>query len=107
MAYKQRELCQREQKGASKQATAVLINIRFAFTNIKISFIASDGKETTVPFPWFLAVHHQALAFRARLDHARNETPQGEADREGLLFGGGGGYKGRGLLPAVNGKPVE
>ena len=49
------------------------------------------GKETTVPFPWFLAVHHQSLAFRARLDHARNETPQGEADREGLLFGGGGG----------------
>ena len=52
------------------------------------------GKETTVPFPWFLAVHHQSLAFRARLDHARNETPQGEADREGLLFGwvGGGAF---------------
>ena len=49
------------------------------------------GKETTVPFPWFLAVHHQSLAFRARLDHARNETPQGEAGREGLLLAGGRG----------------
>ena len=49
------------------------------------------GKEKTVLFPWFLAVHHQSLAFRAHLDHARNETPEEEAAREGLLFGGGGG----------------
>ena len=25
------------------------------------------GKESSVPFPWSLAVHHQSLAFRARL----------------------------------------
>ena len=49
------------------------------------------GKETTVTFPWFLAVHHQSLAFRARLYHARNETPEEEAAREGLIFGDGGG----------------
>ena len=49
------------------------------------------GKETSVTFPWFLAVHHQSLAFRARLYHARNETPEEEAAREGLIFGDGGG----------------
>ena len=69
------------------------------------------GKETTVPFPWFLAVHHQSLALRAHLDHARNETPEEEAARERHLSGGvflsGGGYKWRGLLPAVYGKPVQ
>ena len=37
------------------------------------------GKETTVTFPWFLAVHHQSLAFRARLYHAKNEGPGEEA----------------------------
>ena len=46
------------------------------------------GKETTgetalrppsVPFPWSLAVHHQLLAFRARLCHAKNEAPEEEA----------------------------
>ena len=46
------------------------------------------GKETTgemalhppsVPFPWSLAVHHQSLAFRARLCHAKNEAPEEEA----------------------------
>ena len=70
------------------------------------------GKEITVPFPWSLAVHHQSLAFRTDLDHARNEMPEEEAAREGPLFRGwvfisGGGYKWRGLLPAVYGKPVE
>ena len=46
------------------------------------------GKKTTgemalrlpsVPFPWSLAVHHQSLAFRARLYHAKNEAPGEEA----------------------------
>ena len=49
------------------------------------------GKETTgetalrlpsVPFPWSLAVHHQSLAFRARLCHAKNEAPEEEAGPE-------------------------
>ena len=52
------------------------------------------GKETTgetslrlpsVPLPWFLAVDHQSLAFRARLCHAKNEAPEEEAV-EGLCF---------------------
>ena len=47
------------------------------------------GKETagetalrlpSVPFPWSLAVHHQSLAFRARLYHAKNEAPGEEAE---------------------------
>ena len=29
----------------------------------------------SVPFPWSLAVHHQSLAFRARLYDAKNEAP--------------------------------
>ena len=42
------------------------------------------GKETTgetalrlpsVPFHWSLPVHHQSLAFRARLYDAKNEAP--------------------------------
>ena len=41
------------------------------------------GKETTgetaVPFPWSLAVHHQSLAFRARLYEAKNEASEEEA----------------------------
>ena len=45
------------------------------------------GKETTgetalrllsVPFPWSLAVHHQSLAFRARLYNAKNEAEEAE-----------------------------
>ena len=45
------------------------------------------GKETTgetalrlpsVPFPWSLAVHHQSLAFRARLYDEKNEAPEEE-----------------------------
>ena len=39
------------------------------------------GKETTsVPFPWSLTVHHQLLAFRARLYDAKNEAPEEEAE---------------------------
>ena len=34
----------------------------------------------SVPFPWSVAVHHRSLAFRARLYHAKNEAPEGEAD---------------------------
>ena len=50
------------------------------------------GKETTgeaalrlpsVPFPWFLAVHHQSLAFCARLYDAKNEAPEEEVERNG------------------------
>ena len=33
----------------------------------------------SVPFPWSLAVHHQSLAFRARLFQAKNEAPEEEA----------------------------
>jgi len=35
-------------------------------------------------FPWSLAVHHQSLAFRARLCHAKNEAPEEEAARTTL-----------------------
>ena len=38
----------------------------------------------SVPFPRSLAVHHQSLAFRARLCHAKNEAPEEEAGM--LLF---------------------
>ena len=33
----------------------------------------------SVPFPWSLAVHHQSLAFRARLYDEKNEAPEEEA----------------------------
>ena len=33
----------------------------------------------SVPFSWSLAVHHQSLAFRARLYDAKNEAPEEEA----------------------------
>ena len=33
----------------------------------------------SVLFPWSLAVHHQSLAFRARLCHAKNQAPEEEA----------------------------
>ena len=35
--------------------------------------------ETSVPFPWSLAVHHQSLAFHARLYDAKNEASEEEA----------------------------
>ena len=42
---------------------------------------APSGKETTsVPFPWSLTVHHQSLAFRARLYDAKNEAPEEKAE---------------------------
>ena len=41
---------------------------------------AKEGGKETAPFPWSLAVHHQSLAFRARLCHAKNEAPEEEAD---------------------------
>ena len=37
------------------------------------------GKVPSVPFPWSLAVHHQSVAFRARLYDAKNEAPEEEA----------------------------
>ena len=51
------------------------------------------GKETkgetalhlpSVPFPWSLAVHHQSLAFRARLYHAKHEALEEEAGIKSL-----------------------
>ena len=36
----------------------------------------------SVPLPWSLAIHHQSLAFRARLYHAKNEAPE-----EGAVYG--------------------
>ena len=36
----------------------------------------------SVPFPWSLAVHHQSLAFRARLCHAKNEAPEEEVTKQ-------------------------
>ena len=51
----------------------------------------------SVPFPWSLAVHHQSLAFRARLCHAKNEAPEEEAVldycREDFLPALGGNIK--------------
>ena len=51
----------------------------------------------SVPFPSSLAVHHQSLAFRARLRHAKNEAPEEELEPKcvpqlflGLLFGTSG-----------------
>ena len=50
--------------------------------------VKEGGKETTgetalrlpsVAFPWSLAVHHQSLAFRARLYDEKNEAPEEEA----------------------------
>ena len=38
------------------------------------------GKETSAPFPWFLAVHHQSFASTInRLYLAKNEAPEEEA----------------------------
>ena len=34
----------------------------------------------SVPFPSSLAVHHQSLAFRARLRHTKNEAPEEELE---------------------------
>ena len=41
--------------------------------------ILVNGKQPGAPFPWFLAVHHQSLAFRARFYHAKNEAPEEQA----------------------------
>ena len=38
------------------------------------------------PSPWSLAVHHQSLAFRARLCHAKNEAPEEEAGGPQCLY---------------------
>ena len=56
---------------------------------LSMKMCAKEGrKETTgemslrlpsVPFPWSLAVHHQSLAFRARLYDEKNEAPEEEA----------------------------
>ena len=51
-------------------------------------FSGSSGPEAEacqlllVPSPWYLAVHHQSLAFRARLYHAKSQAPEEEAARE-------------------------
>ena len=36
----------------------------------------NERRLPSVPFPWSLAVHHQSLAFRASLCHAKNEEPE-------------------------------
>ena len=45
---------------------------------------AKELRLPSVLFPWSDvrsdAVHHRSLAFRARLYHAKNEAPEGEAD---------------------------
>ena len=35
---------------------------------------------------WYLAVHHQSLAFRARLCNAKNEAPEEEAEKCGNYY---------------------
>ena len=45
----------------------------------RLSLGRKAGRRPSVPFPWSLAVHHQSLAFRARLYHAKNEAPEEEA----------------------------
>ena len=40
---------------------------------------ARKERREGVPFPWSLAVHHQSLAFSARLCHAKNEAHEEEA----------------------------
>ena len=35
------------------------------------------GKETSAPFPWFLAVHYQSLA--STINRPKNEAPEEEA----------------------------
>ena len=42
-----------------------------------------NGRLSSVPFQRSLAVHHQSLAFRARLCHAKNEAPEEDAGFEG------------------------
>ena len=41
---------------------------------------AKEGGKETIPFPWSPAVHHQSLAFRARLYDEENEAPEEEED---------------------------
>ena len=46
-----------------------------------------DNRLPSLPFPWSLAAHHQSLAFRARLCHAKNEAPEEEA-KSSIYFQG-------------------
>ena len=62
----------------------------------------------SVPFPWSLAVHHQSLAFRARLCHAKNEGPEEEAvdclpqyDGSGIFQDTSDWYSGSVLFPEI------
>ena len=41
---------------------------------------AGRRQRWSVSFPWSLAVHHQSLAFRARLYDEKNEAPEEEAE---------------------------
>ena len=40
---------------------------------------ATSLRPPSVPFPWSLVVHHQSLAFRARLCHAKKEAREDAA----------------------------
>ena len=46
-------------------------------TNIHL--LSVPASYPVVVFTWSLAVHHQSLAFRARLYHAKKEPPEEEA----------------------------
>ena len=46
-------------------------------TNIHL--LSVPASYLVVVFPWSLAVHHQSLAFRAGLYHAKKEAPEEEA----------------------------
>ena len=46
-----------------------------SYPDVSLDVRAKEGGKET----WSLAVHHQSLAFRARLCHAKNEAPEEEA----------------------------
>ena len=46
---------------------------------LSLSLLMKMCAQPSVPFPWSLAVHHQSLAFRARLYDEKNEAPEEEA----------------------------
>ena len=78
LRYKNNKKCPLRADGPTRRC---LVPRRLSFDeNVRAK---EGGKETTgllsVPFPWSLAVHHQSLAFRARLCHAKNKAPEEEA----------------------------
>ena len=49
---------------------------------ILIRFVLHTNRLPSLPFPWFLALRHQSLAFFARLDAkpSKNEAPEEEEE---------------------------